>query len=319
MIGKTLNNEERMIGYLLREAPETAWEALETEFFADPALLAQLEATELDLIEGYVCGKLPAARRDRFEQVYLNSPRRREKVEFYRALASELPLDAQSGSPRIETEKASWRRKLTANWAMPRLAFGMAVLAMLLGGWLARENLRLHRRAAEVERQQAMLSQRESELRAQLAAESNRSAALARELEEARQQLAAIGPPQTAVPASVSFVWTLTGLRTPGGDAPRTLSIPAAATSVQLTFKLADSRYGNYRVELRSSDDRVVWSRAELRAARGAVTLRVSASQFGQGAQSLILSGRRAVSLPPPFAQATWTDLGVFPIEVVRQ
>lgn len=165
-----------------------------------------------------------------------------------------------------------------------------------------------------------MLAQRESELRGQLAAESDRNKALAKDLEDARQQLATIGPPQAAVPAGVSFVWTLTGLRTPEGDTPRTLSIPASATSVQLTFKLRDLRYGRYRVEMRSSDDRIVWSRAKLKAASGAVTLRVPASQFGPGEQSLILSGKGAALSPrPPIVQTTWTDLGVFPVEVLRR
>jgi len=134
VIIKTVNNEERMIGYLLREAPEAEWEALETDFFASPELLAQLEAAELDMIEGYVCGKLPAARRDRFEQIYPNSPQRREKIEFYRALAKTLPLDSQSVSPMPQAEKALWRRELAAAWTMPRLAFGLVLLMMLLGG-----------------------------------------------------------------------------------------------------------------------------------------------------------------------------------------
>ncbi len=304
-----------MIGYLLRELPEAEWEALEGEFFADPALLARLEAVEHDLIEAYVCGKLTATHRAKFEQAYLNSPQRREKVEFYRALARALPLATQPISSLPKTEASLWRPKFLFSWRMPRLVAvtGLAVVLLFGGVWLAQGYRQLRRKAAESERERTLLVQRENELRARIAVMHDRNVEIAAELEKARRQLADIAQPKPSSVEIPAFAWTLSGLRSSNEMAERLLIIPTEAKSVRLTFRLTNSGYNLFRLELRSGDGQLIWSRSGLKAKKNSVTLLAPASGIEQ-ARSLVISGRNL-----PVSGVGWYDMGVFPVVIVRR
>lgn len=317
MVIKTENNEERLVGYLLRELPETEWEALEAEFFADPTLLARLEAVEHDLIEGYVSGKLEAAQHAKFEKVYLDSRQRREKVEFYRALASTLPLVSSIPLQLREAEKVSWWQSFVVGRTFPGFAVA-TLLVLLFGGiWLAREYQQLRQKTAEVETQRALLAQRETELRvqiAQIATMESRNSELAKELENARRQLAAIVPPQSGTAVVPAFVWTLFGLRSANPPLERPLPIPTGTKSARLSFKMTNASFRQYRLELRSENEQLIGSYSGLKAKRNVVTLSVPISQLEQ-TRSLVLSGsQKGTSSSPP----RWDDLGVFPIAIVR-
>jgi hypothetical protein len=80
--------DRRLTRYLLGEADAEEQAEIELRALDDSAFHDELRAAERDLIDRYVHGELsdPAA----FEQRFLSSPQRRERVEFARALKRSL-------------------------------------------------------------------------------------------------------------------------------------------------------------------------------------------------------------------------------------
>src|SRR5262245_7922208 len=78
------DNKKRMVQYLLgRLSPEEQVE-VEEQYLNDPDFYQTLQVTERDLIDQYVHGEV--ADREQFERYFLALPRRRQEVEFARAL-----------------------------------------------------------------------------------------------------------------------------------------------------------------------------------------------------------------------------------------
>jgi anti-sigma factor RsiW len=79
--------DERAIRYLLGELSPEERDQFEDRYFSDAALHEQLQAIEEELIDSYVRGELSSEQRTHFEQRFLQSPERREKCDFAKALA----------------------------------------------------------------------------------------------------------------------------------------------------------------------------------------------------------------------------------------
>jgi anti-sigma factor RsiW len=132
-------DEMLLVRYLLGELPEEEQVQVEDRAFSDPEYLGALEAAEADLIDAWVRGELPAAQRRGFENRFLTSPQRRQKVEFARALAGVVAASAAAestataqigGRPSIADLFRGW------NFGV-RLAASMALVVMLAGAvWI---------------------------------------------------------------------------------------------------------------------------------------------------------------------------------------
>src|SRR5215470_18820848 len=68
---RTTEHDERTIRYLLGDLPETEQTAVEQEYFVDPEKFEEVWATENDLVDGYVRGRLSRRERELFERNYL--------------------------------------------------------------------------------------------------------------------------------------------------------------------------------------------------------------------------------------------------------
>jgi CHAT domain-containing protein/tetratricopeptide (TPR) repeat protein len=79
-------SEELAVRYLLGDLSEDESQRIEEKYFADSDLYDQLRAAERDLIDRYARGELSGADRQRFEDRFLNTPGRRDRVEFGVAL-----------------------------------------------------------------------------------------------------------------------------------------------------------------------------------------------------------------------------------------
>ena len=104
--------------YLLHELPPREEEEVERRYFSDPQYLALLEAAEGDLIDAYVRNELTRAQRERFEQYFLCTRARRERLRMAEAMMAHLPQP-----------KPRWRVAVLALAATLLLAVG-------LGAWL---------------------------------------------------------------------------------------------------------------------------------------------------------------------------------------
>src|SRR5512143_1818079 len=89
--------EDVIVRYLLGELPEDEQARLEDRAFVNTQFSQEILAVEGDLIDEYVRGGLSAARRQRFETLFLASAERRKKVEVARALAQVTAGGAEAG------------------------------------------------------------------------------------------------------------------------------------------------------------------------------------------------------------------------------
>src|SRR5262249_35790174 len=114
--------------YLLGELSEEEQARVEDRAFADGSYRAALEAVEADLIEYYGRGEVAAADRRKFEERFLRSPQRRNRVEFARALARVV---AESGPEMAPGRLSTWQSLLNLLRTappVPRFAAGMVAL-----------------------------------------------------------------------------------------------------------------------------------------------------------------------------------------------
>jgi anti-sigma factor RsiW len=102
--------------YLLGNLSEAEQSAFEKDYLADDQVFAELQLVETELIDLYVREELTTADSASFEQHYLNSPERRQRVEFARAL--QRTTNSVSASSAVKAMAApqasseSWLRKL---------------------------------------------------------------------------------------------------------------------------------------------------------------------------------------------------------------
>lgn len=126
--------EERITAYLLQELTEREAEQFEEQCFALPEWPAgKLESAEDDLIDEYVRNELPPDRHRRFEENYLITEARKERV----LLARSFLCVACSGNP----PKPNWRDRFRRFWKVPGLipryasVVAVLVLAVALFVW----------------------------------------------------------------------------------------------------------------------------------------------------------------------------------------
>src|SRR4030081_802630 len=80
------DNESLIINYLLGVLPEAELERFEQRYLEDETLFEELQEIEDELIDDYVGGAPTAEQQAPFEEEFLRSPQRREKLEFARAM-----------------------------------------------------------------------------------------------------------------------------------------------------------------------------------------------------------------------------------------
>jgi len=102
-------NKDTLVRYLLGDLPEEDLERLAEEYFVRDEAWEALGAIESDLIDAYICGDLSPELQQKFTANFMNSPRRRERVEFAKTLMNSAVRE-QAGAGRIEGRKEEkWR------------------------------------------------------------------------------------------------------------------------------------------------------------------------------------------------------------------
>jgi hypothetical protein len=138
--------EERIIAYLLHDLPEAERERLEDECFDADAWPAEIALAEETLIDDYLRGALTQTQRQRFEQHYLTTPAREQKVALAAALLRHV--DEQNAALPA-TPQVSWPERLRSWFGGPQLAWRLAA-AVLAVALLAGLFWRLRRPGAEI-------------------------------------------------------------------------------------------------------------------------------------------------------------------------
>jgi hypothetical protein len=135
--------DERIIAYLLEELPEQELEQFEDECFAQENWPEELSAVEEDLIDAYLRKELTPERRQRFEQNYLTTEARMERVRMSAALLRHVDGLQSTARPEMaappsgltlaERLRAFWS---TQSWALRAVA-ACVIVAIIAGAlWL---------------------------------------------------------------------------------------------------------------------------------------------------------------------------------------
>jgi anti-sigma factor RsiW len=139
--------EERIIAYLLGELPVEEAERFEDECFTGENWPGQLNLAEEDLIDEYLRGTLTPERRLRFEENYLTTDARVERVRMAAALLRHVDShDASANVARVKSatptapppEKHKRETWFGALWGgrtlVPRAAMSFALLLIVVAG-----------------------------------------------------------------------------------------------------------------------------------------------------------------------------------------
>ena len=123
--------EERTTAYLLDELPQHEAEQFEEECFAQPEWPdLELESAEEDLIQAYIKNELNPERRQRFEENYLTTTAREEKVLFARSF---LRVVCPAGQPTRTQRLFGFLKSLVfaPHFAVPRFATIIVTLGLI--------------------------------------------------------------------------------------------------------------------------------------------------------------------------------------------
>lgn len=130
-------SEDLLTHYLLGKLSEGDMLGIEEAYFADDDLHERLQALERDLIDKYVRGELNKKDRERFEQNFLSTPKRQQKLRF----ASVLHAYISKQKPATRSEylgnkpRSSTWRKLKLKPAFITALSVILISALGLGIW----------------------------------------------------------------------------------------------------------------------------------------------------------------------------------------
>jgi hypothetical protein len=326
MTTQSLKEEYLMTRYLIGAATEEECVQVEERFLRDAEYLKQLRALECELTDDYVRGEMPTSDRGSFERRAMASPQGRE--QFARARKLQMQLDRiaaedfvapeeQAQAPLIAGAGESLWEKLRARLFIPApvLQYGMAAAALilLLGGlWLLREQSLSRRQLAQLTADRDSLRRNEKTLQEQLAAQRDEGRQLTSQLETEKSRLASERSRNAQIQQEMKELLAQSSPSSiPGGDfvelalvsgiernsgEPRRLSIPAGMRLVKLQLELDPSiNYRSYRVELNTAGGAQVWVQGGLAARRADwgrfLTLILPTRALQAGEYELILRG----------------------------
>jgi hypothetical protein len=139
--------DEDIIAYLLKELQEDRSEQFEEECFAQEVWPSRIESVEEDLIDAYLRGELTPQRQRLFEDNYLITPERRERVAVAAALLRlvEERRPAAQSTVKVSPLKQTWMewvRVFRNGQSWPLLtAAALGIIAIMAGTvWLARSD-----------------------------------------------------------------------------------------------------------------------------------------------------------------------------------
>ncbi len=323
------NNNQTSREYLLGTLPEAETVRLDELSFTDDEFSDSLHTAEADLVDAYVLGELTGADLERFTTHYLASPLRRDKVEFAKVLQSfgEQELaGAAAKTGRTAATRRGWFAALGAFIApRPVLRWGLAtaVLATLIvGSWLAVENIRLRQQTSQAAARRDLLMQREQDLQKELEIQrtlnSQSEQDLARVRDERQHLEQKPRAAQTGAQPSPGKDTIISLILTPplrAGGQVGTLSLRPHTNEVAAQLQLEAADYSAYRVALIDpANNQTLWRSGNLKpkisGERKAVAIRFRAGLLK--AQNYILQ----VSGLPTGGSAE--IVGDYPFKVVR-
>ncbi|MCI0485986.1 MAG: hypothetical protein L0229_05250 [Blastocatellia bacterium] len=295
---RVIDEEKRLVQYLLGELTADEREALEDLYIADQEFFDRLLATEDDLIDDYAQGRLSGKESLLFEENFLTSAERRDRVRAAKALARFV-----EATP-VAREKVSLFDRmfsyLKGDSGVMRLAAYAAMLLLIAGSvgmWI--ELGRVRSQLDEVQSGQVAQLRREEELKESLGAQQQASEQLEDHLRNAQaeqgrlqDEIAKLREPQVQVYSEVLGLGVLERPR--GGYPPekiKTVEVSARYEIVRFQLDLMKDDYPGYVVVVEDESGQEVWRAAVSVSKRLAIVVRIPARLLRGGRYNLVLNG----------------------------
>jgi hypothetical protein len=252
--------------YLLGELAESEQQELEQRVMTSNEYFEELLVAEDELVDEYLHGTLSLHEQEKFDNHFLCTPERREKLRFSRSLQRYVSANAKK-SPRTSWAWPHFFEFLRASYATRGWSMATAVLLLLLGGsWLS-VRVQLLQRALEQARE--LQGTGHQELQQQVAQLRERNDQLTREFQEQqrqhaelKQELAALktSPPSRTTSSMVAFALLPIRLRDMGEV--NKVVIPPQVKWVELRLGLEMGDYKKYQAVLRNAEGKEIWSQS---------------------------------------------------------
>lgn len=280
-------NNQTLTAYLLGSLSELDVELFDELSVTDTAFVDDLKLVENDLIDSYICGELASDAQKRFEAHYLQSPLRREKVDFARTFQT---FAERNSSSREISEVTLSRDQKPARFfsvfnifANPVLRWGFvgAALILIAGSffWILSHQNNHPQNDLEAKRELPVQNQP-----IQQAAPQNSNSAVENEIaktaspeikpEEKKETLPKARTPSEKAevkslpaPAKMSIAFFLMPSLRDAGQI-QSLAVPKQASDVKMQLQLEADDYPEYRVALVDQmTNKSLWVSGKIRAA----------------------------------------------------
>lgn len=269
--------EQEMFDYLLGQMSDSSAEELEKRYFSDKDMFNLMVSVKEELIDSYINDRLSPYDRDLFERHFMNSPPRREEVEFARQLKESINGDFEFTAPeQRQDSQPLWNYiPFLTSWKTSAV---ILTALLLCSSWLIIQNRRINERLNLLENEKARLEHREKELLSQI---------------ERRSEPPPVNEPSPTQDEILAL--NLDILSTRGDDAP-TFRMKSAKTRLDLSITMTfDPGSTSCRAVLNSADGRVIDRTSGLKAREKGVGLYVrwkTTANLPPGAYKLTITGR---------------------------
>jgi len=289
-LNELLEKEEQLISYLLRDMSEAERKEIAQQFFADDELFEQLLVVENDLIDRYARGKLSAEKERLFEQSYLTTQPRRNRVATAKALiqtATESRVAKKNSQETKKTEKLSllaWLRQPVGGIAWARgvvaalILFAVLIVVILL--WMNR-----NQKSNEIVETPPKPSPSISPTPDNQPSPSP--------LNEENKNTPEKKTPDAETQKPLIATLLISGNAGRDGGTTPTATIYENTSAVRLQIKIKDTAYSSYSVTVRrASGTRDVWTQENLEATKGLVATTIPSQNLSQGDFLFVVEGK---------------------------
>lgn len=274
--------------YLLGTLPEAETAEFDELSFTDERFALELKSAEKDLVDAYVQGELSERELKSFNAYYLASPLRREKVNFSQAFHTfaEKKIEEEAIKEISAPVKTESKRQLKGLISVlnifksprPLLQWGFAAVAlvfMLLGGWLFFQNSRLRNQMNDTQAKRDALAERERALQEQIEKQQNANSENEKELARLRQERQLLedelkkeqeraAQQKQSSKDSVSIASLILFPQLRGGNQPKTVSVSNQTDYLSVQLVLESDDYKSYRVTLKGNNQ-TLWQSGNLK------------------------------------------------------
>jgi|GEM_PF-2471680 len=309
-----MENENIIRKFLYGEMPEEERFEFEEKFITDEDLFEQIKSFEDELIEKYVREWMDSAERLKFEKYFLNTKKRREKVDFSSLMISKVKEEARvfKKNDEVISEDSVWQ-KLAGFFQTPQIvaAISFTILVIGVGGWLLYQNFGDgDSELVENQRKDVTQMPERNFTPTPRVSPDGLPKNLKDNLSNKDNTNINTAVRKTPKPANSSNRKNPTPIKTPiikvapnpvlalfGGTVRsrgknNVLNLPKNSRGATLMLNLESEDYKTYQAQLTDADGRLVFARGNLRARKLKIGFFVSAKYLKKGDYIIKLSGK---------------------------